>query len=155
MQMERLPPRLNVLETSRPIAALSAGTYTGSLEGHRLSSLRSFLPWMPSKPWPCSMVSINHTDDHSGLVVSPYPSRDVQRLKAVSPPEIQMLRLNPYVMIWLPWWLSGEESALQCRRYRRLRFKSLGQEDCLEKGMATHSSILAWRLPLAEEPGVL
>ena len=50
MQMERLPPRLNVLETSRPIAALLAGTYTGSLEGHRLSSLHSFLPRMPSKP---------------------------------------------------------------------------------------------------------
>ena len=30
---------------------------------------------------------------------------------------------------------------------------SLGQEDPLEKGMATHSSILAWRIPWAEEPG--
>ena len=29
---------------------------------------------------------------------------------------------------------------------------SLGQEDPLEKGMATHSSILAWRIPLTEEP---
>ena len=31
----------------------------------------------------------------------------------------------------------------------------LGQEDPLEKGMATHSSILAWRLPGTEEPGRL
>ena len=31
----------------------------------------------------------------------------------------------------------------------------LGQEDPLEKGMATHSSILAWRIPWAEEPGRL
>ena len=30
---------------------------------------------------------------------------------------------------------------------------SLGQEDLLEKGMATHSSILAWRMPWAEVPG--
>ena len=30
---------------------------------------------------------------------------------------------------------------------------SLGREDPLEKGMATHSSILAWRLPWTEEPG--
>ena len=30
---------------------------------------------------------------------------------------------------------------------------SLGQEDHLEKGMATHSSILAWRIPWTEEPG--
>ena len=31
---------------------------------------------------------------------------------------------------------------------------SLGQEDPLEKGMATHSSILAWRIPWTEEPGI-
>ena len=30
---------------------------------------------------------------------------------------------------------------------------SLGQEDALEEGMATHSSILAWRIPWTEEPG--
>ena len=33
--------------------------------------------------------------------------------------------------------------------------RSLGQEDALEKGMATHSSILAWRIPCTEEPGGL
>jgi len=33
--------------------------------------------------------------------------------------------------------------------------QSLGQEDLLEKGMATHSSILAWRIPWTEEPGRL
>ena len=32
---------------------------------------------------------------------------------------------------------------------------SLDQEDPLEKGMATHSGILAWRIPWAEEPGRL
>ena len=32
---------------------------------------------------------------------------------------------------------------------------SLGQEDPLEKGMATHSSILAWRIPRTVEPGGL
>ena len=32
---------------------------------------------------------------------------------------------------------------------------SLGQEDPLEKGMATHSSILAWETPWTEEPGGL
>ena len=33
--------------------------------------------------------------------------------------------------------------------------RSLGQEDPLEKEMATHSSILAWRIPWMEEPGGL
>ena len=32
---------------------------------------------------------------------------------------------------------------------------SLGQENPLEKGMATHSSILVWKIPWTEEPGVL
>ena len=35
------------------------------------------------------------------------------------------------------------------------RVRSLGQEDPLEKEMATHSSTLAWRVPWREEPGVL
>ena len=33
------------------------------------------------------------------------------------------------------------------------RVQYLGQEDPLEKRMATHSSILAWRIPWTEEPG--
>ena len=32
-------------------------------------------------------------------------------------------------------------------------FQYLGREDTLEKGIATHSSILAWRIPWSEEPG--
>ena len=34
-----------------------------------------------------------------------------------------------------------------------IQVRSLGREDALEKGMATHSSILAWRIPWTEEPG--
>ena len=36
-----------------------------------------------------------------------------------------------------------------------MRVQGLGQEDPLEKGMATHSSILAWRIPWTEESGGL
>ena len=35
------------------------------------------------------------------------------------------------------------------------QIQSLGLEDPLEEGMATHSSILAWRIPRTEEPGVI
>ena len=34
-----------------------------------------------------------------------------------------------------------------------MRIQSLGQEDPLQKEMATHSSILAWKIPWAQEPG--
>ena len=36
-----------------------------------------------------------------------------------------------------------------------MRNRSLGQGDPLEHSMATHSNILAWRIPTAEEPGGL
>ena len=35
---------------------------------------------------------------------------------------------------------------------KETRLRSLGQEDLLEKGMATHSSIVAWRIPWTAEP---
>ena len=38
---------------------------------------------------------------------------------------------------------------------QEVRVQSLGQDDPLEKEMATHSSILAWRIPWTEEPGGL
>ena len=38
---------------------------------------------------------------------------------------------------------------------QEIRVRSLDQEDSLEKGMATHSSILAWRIPWTEEAGGL
>ena len=45
---------------------------------------------------------------------------------------------------------SGEESTCQCRRS-----KKRGRDDPLEKETATHSSILAWRIPWTEKPGRL
>ena len=36
-----------------------------------------------------------------------------------------------------------------------MQVQSLGQEDLLEEGMATHSSIPAWEIPRTEEPGGL
>ena len=38
---------------------------------------------------------------------------------------------------------------------QKIQVQSLGWEDPLEKGMATRSSILAWRIPRTEEPGRL
>jgi len=59
------------------------------------------------------------------------------------------MELFPYCWIesgspLLPWWLSGKESACSTGDV----FWSLGRKDPLEKEMATHSSILAWRIPM-------
>ena len=50
---------------------------------------------------------------------------------------------------------SGKESICQCRRHKEAQVWSLVWEDPLEEGIATHSSILAWRIPWTEEPGGL
>ena len=50
---------------------------------------------------------------------------------------------------------SGKEPACQCRRLKQTCVRSLGQKDPLEETMATHSSILAWRIPWTERPGRL
>ena len=41
------------------------------------------------------------------------------------------------------------------RAMQKIEVQSLGQEDPLEKGMATHSSILPWEIPWRKEPGGL
>ena len=50
----------------------------------------------------------------------------------------------------LPRWHSWVKNLPEIRK---TWVRSLGQEDPLEEGMATHSSILAWRIPWTEEPG--
>ena len=58
------------------------------------------------------------------------------------------------VSFGLPWWLSGKESTCSAGDAGDMG-KIPGWEDPLEEGMATHSSILAWRIPWTEEPGGL
>ena len=52
----------------------------------------------------------------------------------------------------LPWWLRQEKNL---PTMQETWVQSLGREDPLEKGMATHSRILAWRIPWTEELGGL
>ena len=56
-----------------------------------------------------------------------------------------------WILIYIFWWFRRWRICLLSRRHKR----SLGREDPLEKGMASHSSILAWRIPWIEEPGRL
>jgi len=54
-----------------------------------------------------------------------------------------------HIVYGLPWWLSSQPAI------QETWVSSLGQIDPLEEGMATHSSILAWRIPWTEKPGSL
>ena len=57
---------------------------------------------------------------------------------------------NIYTYMGFPGNSDSRERTCQCRKVQ-----SVGREDPLEKGMATHSSVLAWRIPWTEEPGGL
>ena len=53
-------------------------------------------------------------------------------------------------------WLTGVgEGVIHLPAKQETQIQSLGQEDPLEEEMATHSSILAWKIPWTEEPGGL
>ena len=52
-------------------------------------------------------------------------------------------------------WTSLVEAVRNPPVKQETRIRSLGREDPLEEGMATHSSVLAWRIPWTEEPGGL
>ena len=53
------------------------------------------------------------------------------------------------------WGFSGGSMVKNPPANQETWVRSLGQEDSLEKEMATHSSILAWEMPRTEEPGRL
>jgi len=71
---------------------------------------------------------------------------------------LQYFSLSLFFLSDCKWYLgfsggpSGKEPTCRCRR-RETRVWSLGREDPLEESMATHSSILAWRIPWTEEHG--
>ena len=57
--------------------------------------------------------------------------------------------------LYLPWISLVAQTVKRLPTMQETRFQSLGGEGPLEKEMATHSSILAWKIPWAEEPGRL
>ena len=70
----------------------------------------------------------------------------------VAQSQTRLKRLSSSSSSGLLRWLSGKESTCQSRRLRRCGFNL---EDPLEEEMATHSGILAWKIPWTEESGGL
>ena len=61
------------------------------------------------------------------------------------------IKKNTYFEVGFP----GNSTVKNLPAMQETQVWSLGQEDPLEKGMTTHSSILAWRIPWTEDPGGL
>ena len=54
-----------------------------------------------------------------------------------------------------PWACLAAQTVKSLPAVQETRVQSLGREDLLEKEMATHSSIFAWKIPRTEDPGRL
>ena len=67
-------------------------------------------------------------------------------------PTVQLTVCMQMLPRWC-WWFKKKKNASQGSRYKRYGFDPSGLEDSLEEGVATLSSILAWRIPWTEEPG--
>ena len=72
---------------------------------------------------------------------------------------MQMLSFQQTIVYLTSPYLNRASLVAQMVKYppamQETQVQSLGQEDPLEKGMATQSSILVWRIPWTEEPGRL
>ena len=75
--------------------------------------------------------------------------RGVEKVKHELATEQQQPNNSPTTARWFPWWLRCGSKNLPASLETRVQ--PLGWEDPLEKGMATHSSNLAWRIPRTEE----
>ena len=114
-----------------------------------------FLPWLciiwcNFKMWSYICESALHTHSFVLFFKLPCISDIIQYLSF----SVWFVSLSIIFFKGLSRWCSGKESICQCRM-QETQFRSLGQEDPLEKEMATHSSILAWEIPGTEESGGL
>ena len=64
----------------------------------------------------------------------------------------ESIATGSYVMLWASW---VAQTVKNLPAMQKTWIQSLDWEDPLEKDMATHSSILAWRIPWTEQPGGL
>ena len=113
-------------------------------------------------PFHHSLFHAHHIIDLGGVVAAVFLTPSLlHSANLLSPWPWEALDIHPLnysnlmLPMGLPRWLSGKESACQCRRRRRLRFNPWVRKIPRRRKMATHSSILAWEILWTEEPGGL
>ena len=68
---------------------------------------------------------------------------------------ILVVLVNTYPCTSIYWTSVVSQTVKRLSTMQETRVRSLGREDSLEKEMAIHSSIIAWKIPWTEEPGRL
>ena len=135
--------------------------------GAAYEHLRTWSCWSGHWGWPATARAASfHSGEEGGEGREGKPNR-IQRARREPRGRIRR-QLSPGVgwglllafwveqsLVGLSRWLSDKESTCQCRRHRRQGFDPWVGKIPLEKGMATHSSFLAWEISQTEEPGRL
>ena len=76
-------------------------------------------------------------------------------LEPIKQSEVSQKEKDEYRVLMHIWTSLVAQMVKRLPTMQETRVQSLGQEGLLEKEMATHSSILAWKIPWMEEPGRL
>ena len=97
----------------------------------------------PYTPWFCSSSCMYQVHSPQGLCR--------YHVASFLDPQYFCKDITHQPILRLPKQLSAKESTYQCRRYKRWGFDPWVRDVSLEKEMATHSSILAWRIPMDRE----
>ena len=151
--------RLTRLQSTDPNAAvlwLSCSAACGVFQGQ--SSNRYLLHWQadslpvnqPGSPSCLNLMVLNVIIWNKGLFMI-FNFKKVSNIKTI----YNATQKSVLMCMYFPGGARGKEPICQCRRQKELWVRSLGQEDPLEEGMATHSSSLGWRIPWTEKPGGL
>ena len=148
------------MNTSFP-KACKASPRGGAVVKHQppMQATWDFYPWDRKIPWrrkwqrtPVFLPGKSH-GQRSLAGSSPWDSKELDMTERLHYTTLLASQCNSPLS--LPRWHSGKESTFQSRKCRDTQVWSLDQEDPLEKEMATHSSILAWKIAWSEEPGGL
>ena len=117
------------------------------------------LTWMPGMQMKNILLWVKKNPKQNHIAQLLFPLKSEARYMPISQTFVLVLTR----VIWLQFshiyaikWASlVAQMVKNLPTMQETRFQSLGLEDPLEKAIATHSSILAWRIPWTEEPGGL
>ena len=146
---------------SRAPAVVSEVKKWDGIEGRQTSPYLSPVLYWTLWPWAHDIwVSVPHSGKKEMIISLRYTVR-VARDNSFNTSNAKQLLNNihssplPSPESGFPGGTSGKEPTWKCRRRKRQGVQFMGQEEPLKEGTATHSNILAWRIPWTEEPGRL
>ena len=96
---------------------------------------------------------MRHTDGGIPSLSRCSPTQTHTFRKTLIQGEKLRMSVSIYIILSFPQAFLVAQMVKNLTAMQETRVRSHGQEDPLEKGMTTHSSILAWRIPWTEEPG--